>query len=127
MRWPLITQRRTDGQPVFVGAVPSTGRDIDLNANIGELFGLPIVYGDSVRGRLGAYAGSTALMFAGDWSQLAWGFADQIRVKVTDQATVGGVSMWQTNQIAVLAECTFGWIVNDPEAFVRYKNTVVDV
>lgn len=126
MRWPLITQRRTDGQPVFVGAMPSTGRDINLNGNIAELFGLPLVYGDSVRGRLGAYAGSNALMFGGDWSQLAWGFADQIRVKVTDTATVGGVSMWQTNQVAVLAECTFGWIVNDPEAFVRYKNTVTD-
>ena len=126
MRWPLITLRRSDGQPVFVGAVPSTGRDINLNADIGELFGLPIYYGNSVKGRLGAYAGSTAEMFAGDWSQLAWGFADQIRVKVTDQATVGGVSMWQTNQVAVLAECTFGWIVNDPEAFVRYKNTVTD-
>lgn len=120
MRWPFVTTRTSDGGPVFYGAVPGTGKEINLSRTQGELFGLPLVYGDSVRGRLGAYAGSTARMFAGDWSQFAWGFADSISVRLSSDATVGGVSMFQTNQIAVLAECTFGWIVADPEAFVRY-------
>lgn len=121
LRPKLVQARDSQGAPVFSGAYPGNGSEIRLGSNRGELFGLPVSYGKSVRGKLGAYAGSDTRMFAGDWSQLAWGYADSIRVKVTDQATVGGVSMWQTNQIAVLAECTFGWIVNDPDAFVAYE------
>jgi hypothetical protein len=30
--------------------------------------------------------------------------------------------MFQTNQIALLVEFTVGWVVNDPNAFVRYVN-----
>lgn len=122
MRTKLARVRLGDGygSPMFGNTFPNTGASIDLNGSTQQLMGLPIVYGRSVKGALGAYAGSTARMFTGDWSQVAWGFADEIRVKVSDEATVGGVSMWQTNQIAVLAEATFGWVVNDPEAFTRY-------
>ena len=120
MRFKLATARTTAGQPIFQGTNPDAGASINLNAPQASLFGVPLVYGRSVRGRLGSYTGSNIRMVAGDFSQLAWGFADQIRVKVSDQATVGGVSMWQTNQVAVLAEATFGWIVNDADAFVKF-------
>ncbi|MBM7771972.1 HK97 family phage major capsid protein [Actinokineospora baliensis] len=126
MRTKLATQRDKNGNPVFIGDYPGSGAQINLRARMGNLFGVPIAFGRSVKGKLGAYAGSKVKMFAGDWTQLAWGFADEIRVKVSDQATVGGVSMWQTNQIAVLAEATFGWIVNDTAAFVAYDDAVVD-
>ncbi len=121
LRTKFATLRDANGNPVFTGTYPDSGASIDLRARMSSLFGLPVAYGRTVRGKLGAYDGSDVLMFGGDWSQLAWGFADDIRIKVTDQATVGGVSMWQTNQIAVLAEATFGWIVNDPDAFVAYE------
>lgn len=123
LRTKLVNARDADGNPVFLGSYPGSGSALNLNASLGTLFGVPVSYGRMVRGRLGAYTGSNVRMFAGDWSQMAWGYADSIRVKVTDQATVGGVSMWQTNQIAVLAEATFGWIVNDPDAFVAYEIT----
>ena len=122
LRAPLFNARRTDGSPIFQGEFPGSGSQINLNASYGSLLGLPLYYGRSVKGKLGAFAGTNVKMFGGDWSQMAWGFADSIRVKVTDQATVGGVSMWQTNQIAILAEATFGWIVNDPQAFVAYDD-----
>lgn len=117
--------RDASGQPIF-GTVPGTGAGINIRDPRPSLLGLPVFYGRSVKGRLGAYAGASVEMFTGDWSQVAYGFADQIRVKVSDEATVGGVSMWQTNQIAVLAEATFGWIVNDVEAFAAYDNAVTD-
>lgn len=123
LRAPLVTARDSNGNPVFQGGFPGSGSAINLNASFGSLLGLPVSYGRTVKGKLGAYAGTNVKMYGGDWSQLAWGYADQIRVKVTDQATVGGVSMWQTNQIAILAEATFGWYVNDPQAFVAYEIT----
>lgn len=126
LRSRLVQARDSQGNPVFSGAFPGSGSQIQLGASQGQLFGVQVAYGKSVRGKLGNFGGTTVQAFAGDWSQLAYGFADSIRVKVTDQATVGGVSMWQTNQIAVLAECTFGWIVNDPDAFVAFDNAVTD-
>lgn len=126
MRTKFVTQRDKNGNPVFQGGFPGSGAAIDLNAPMGSLFGVPIAFGRSVRGKLGNFPGTKVKMFGGDWSQLAWGFADEIKVKVSDQATVGGVSMWQTNQIAILAEATFGWYVNDPTAFVAYDDAVAD-
>lgn len=120
VRTKLATLRDANGNPVFQGAYPGSGAEINLRAGMNSLFGLPVAYSRTVRGKVGAVDDQGVLMFAGDFSQLAWGFADDIRIKVSDQATVGGVSMWQTNQIAVLAEATFGWIVNDPNAFVAY-------
>lgn len=127
MALEFAAARDTNGNPVFQGPFPGSGSAININAKQGSLLGVPVLYAKSVKGKLGAYTGTNVRMFAGDWSQMAWGFADQIRIKVTDTATVGGVSMWQTNQIAVLAECTFGWVVNDVNnAFVAYDNSVSD-
>lgn len=123
----LAVARDTSGNQIFTPSFPNSGAGINVNAKQGNLLGVPLLYAKSVKGKLGAYAGTNVKMFGGDWSQMAWGYADQIRVKVTDQATVGGVSMWQTNQLAVLAEATFGWIVNDVNtAFVAYDNAVSD-
>jgi HK97 family phage major capsid protein len=122
----LAVARDSSGNQIFTPNFPNSGAGINVNGKTGNLLGVPLLYAKSVKGNLGAYAGTNVKMFGGDWSQMAWGYADQIRVKVTDQATVGGVSMWQTNQIAVLAEATFGWIVNDTTAFVAYDNAVAD-
>lgn len=96
---------------------------VNVNATVGDLLGVPVRFGKSVGGRIGNYAGTDVKLIGGDFSQFAYGFADGIRIKVSDQATVDGISMWQTNQIAILAECTFGWYVNDPEAFAGFKVT----
>ena len=125
MRPALVTRRDQAGNPVFVpGAFPGSGAEININANIGSLLGVPVSFGKAVSGRVGNYAGTDVKLVAGDFSQLAWGYADEIRFKVSDSATLmgedGPISLWQTNQIAVLCEATFGWYVNDPQAFVTY-------
>lgn len=99
---------------------------LNLAGGVGNILGFPVQYGKAVRGDLGAATATSTQMIGGDFSQLLWGFADQIKYKVTDQATLtdgtNTVSMWQTNQIAILVEVTFGWVVGDLDGFVKVTN-----
>lgn len=101
---------------------------VNLSSNVGDILGLPSQFGRAVGGDLGASTDSGIRIIGGDFSQLRWGFADQIRMKISDTATLtsqnGGdpVSMWQTNQVAILIECTFGWVLGDKEGFVKFSN-----
>ncbi|SIE09486.1 phage major capsid protein [Mycobacteroides abscessus] len=102
---------------------------VNLNAQVGDILGLPAQYGRVVGGDLDGNPDTGLRLFGGDFSQLRYGFADQIRVKMTDSASIsanadgtGAVSMWQTNQIAILIEVTFGWVLGDKQAFVKFSN-----
>src|SRR5690606_41443117 len=65
--------------------------------------------------------------FGGDWSQAAWGAVGGIRYRLTTEAavTINGAltSLFEHNLVAVLAEAEFGFIVNDPNAFVKLTNS----
>ncbi len=97
----------------------TTGRRmIDNTAVIG---GQPAKYSDVVK----ALLTGTVSGWGGDWSQAAWGVGMDLTMKVSDQTTVrvGGnlVPIWQTNQVAVLLEASYGFVVNNgPANFVRY-------
>lgn len=99
---------------------------INFNSNVGNILGFPSLYGKAVKGDLGAASATTTQLIGGDFSQLRWGFADEIRYKVSDQATLtdgtNTVNLWQTNQVALLVEVTFGWVVGDLDAFVKFTN-----
>lgn len=99
---------------------------LSLNGTVGNILGFPAQYGKAVRGDLGAASATSTQMIGGEFQQLAWGFADNIRYKISDQVTLtdgtNTISMWQTNQVALLVECTFGWVVNDLDAFVKITN-----
>ena len=121
----IVTHRRSDGTPLWSPAsIPSTGSEINLNAGLGgSILGINAVASDMVHGKVTEHTTKTgARVIGGDWSQLAYGYADQISFRVTDQATLMDgttpFSLWQTNQVAVLCEATFGWLVHDPDAFV---------
>lgn len=106
---------------------------INLAAQESSVLGLPANFHKVAPGRIGAYASNTENVkaFLGDFSQLKYGFADQIRFKVSDQATLTSndgaptVNLWQTNQVAVMCEVTFGWVVGDLEAFSKLVETDV--
>ncbi|QAY06159.1 major capsid protein [Mycobacterium phage Cueylyss] len=98
---------------------------INLAAMTGDVLGLPAQFGRAVGGDLGAATDTKTRIVGGDFSQLKFGFADEIRVKMSDTATLTdanskSVSMWQTNQIAILIEVTFGWLLGDKQAFVKF-------
>lgn len=101
--------------------------DINFNSTVGNILGFPARYGRGVRGDLGAAPATPTRIIGGDFSQLKWGFADQIQYKVSDQATLvdangTSVNLWQTNQVALMVEATFGWVVGDLDAFVKLTN-----
>lgn len=99
---------------------------VNLSSGVGDILGYGAQYGRAVGGDLGLATDTGIRIIGGDYSQLRYGFADQIRVKVSDTASLtdgtSTVSMWQTNQIAILIEVTFGWILGDKEGFVKYSN-----
>jgi HK97 family phage major capsid protein len=94
------------------------GRELqaDLTTIGGEqaLFGRVIHKGDP-----------TVAGFGGDWRMCAYGVGMDLTMKMTDQATVrtGGqlVPLWQTNQIGILLEASYGFVAHDIAAnFVRF-------
>ena len=99
---------------------------VNLASGVGDILGYRAEYGRAVGGDLGEASDSGIRVIGGDFTQLRWGFADQIRIKVSDVASLTDgtdvVSMFQTNQVAILAECTFGWILGDKEGFVKFSN-----
>jgi HK97 family phage major capsid protein len=105
---------------------------VNLAAQESSVLGLTANFHKAAPGRIGAYAGPTPPVraFLGDFSQLKWGYADQIKFKVSNQATLSDgtntVNLWQTNQVAVMCEVTFGWVVGDLDAFAKVRETNVD-
>ena len=102
-----------------IPAIPSlTGAGATLG-------GLPVAYGRTVSGRVGTEDARNTKGFVGDWdSGLTWGFASNIELKRSTEATVvdGAGKEWhlfQDNMIAYLIEFTAGWSV-DPTRFAAY-------
>lgn len=117
----LLMQTDTLGRPIY--APP-----IDLKQGVGTLHGLPIDYSRAVSGKIGAAPDTKVRAFGGDWSQLLYGFAEDITFSRTDQATImdGGqtINLWQNNMEAILVEAIFGWAITDTGAFVAYDDKV---
>lgn len=114
---PVLTARDSLGNLIFTGGLNLAQQ------SLGTLAGLPVEQGRAVSGTLGMGTDTGTRAVLGDWSRLVYGYADQVRVKVTDTGVITSadgtnVNLWQTNQVAVLIETTFGWLVN-PNAFVR--------
>src|SRR5690606_34495064 len=120
-------------EPVLWGSVDANGRPIwtdlptDSNAPAlltrGRLLGRPSFLGEGV-----ASANLTDVVgFGGDWTQAAWGAVGGIRYRLTTEAavTINGAltSLFEHNLVAVLAEAEFGFLVNDPNAFVKLTTT----
>lgn len=113
----VFTARDSQGNPMFQNSL-NLG-----NTSLGTLVGLPVEQGRAVSGVVGRGTDTGTRAILGDWTRLVYGYADQVRVKVTDVGNIQSangdqVNLWQTNQVAVLIETTFGWLV-DPNAFKR--------
>lgn len=126
-------------KPKLLGATDTTGRPILVDttqpgtgaALAGTLVGEPIAYSRSVSGKLRRQSTSVdsgLRAVGGDWSQTAYGVGMDISVKISREATYidedGGVhSAFQENLVLLLAEAYYGFVLGDPEAFVRYVAT----
>lgn len=117
LRGDLLTAVDVQGRPVFQQA-------INLKDSFDTVLGLPTAYAKAVSGQVGAYTDQGVRAIGGDWSALRYGFAQDITITTSDQATIvdGATTynLWQQNLTAVLAEAIFGWVVLDESAFVKY-------
>lgn len=116
----LNGSKDTANRPLFVES-PFT--ETNGPVRTGRLLGREAYIGD------GIYDAATKTYgFAGDWSQAAWGAVGGISYNVSTEATVtiNGVltSLWENNLVAILAEAEYGFLVNDPSAFVKFQNAV---
>ncbi|MCX4863455.1 MULTISPECIES: phage major capsid protein [unclassified Streptomyces] len=123
-------------QPKLLGATDTTGRPIFVEtrdtgtgmAVAGSLVGNPLAYSRSVSGKVRRQSTSTDTglrAIGGDWSQTAYGVGMDITVKISREATYidedGGVhSAFQENLVLLLAEAYYGFVLGDPEAFVKF-------
>lgn len=94
----------------------------DLRAGAAVVAGLPAHYSRSFA-RVGRVAPEqeNLLGVVGDWSKVRWGFVERLDIVRSTEATVGGVSMFETNQIALLIEATLGWTTLDQAAFATIR------
>ncbi|MFE9886872.1 phage major capsid protein [Streptomyces scopuliridis] len=123
----LLGATDTSGRPILVDTFqPGTGA-----ALAGTLIGEPIAYSRSVSGKVRRQSTSTdsgLRAIGGDWSQTAYGVGMDISVKISREATYidedGGVhSAFQENLVLLLAEAYYGFVLGDPEAFVKFTGT----
>lgn len=109
----------TTGRPLYVD-LPTDATAVGL-ARPGRLLGRPSFMGEGVGNVSGSILG-----YGGDWSQAAWGAVGGITYDVSTEATVtinGSLeSLWEHNLVAIRAEAEYGFLLNDPDAFVQLRN-----
>lgn len=113
----LLSSVDTTGRPLFIEAPPVTETSsVNSETTEGRVLGRPAFIGEGVD-----YF--STIGWAGDFSQAAWGVVGGINYDVSTEAsvTVGGalVSLFERNLVAIRAEAEYGWLVNDPAAFVE--------
>ena len=100
-RGVLLAAKDNDGRPLFINNV-SEGA-------------IPMILGAKTEFNKGMYAAGSPnkVGVVGDWSQAMYGTVNDVRIKISDQATleVDGetINLWQQNMIAVLAEIEIGF------------------
>jgi len=120
-------------EPLFLGSVDTVGRPLFIDAppasttapvmTGGSIIGRPAYLGDNVGFTPGGGA-KKILGYGGAWDQCVWGAVGGISFRVSTEAavTVGGTltSLWEHNLVAILAEAEYGFLCNDPQAFVKF-------
>lgn len=112
--------RDDQGQPIFVTSL----RD---DQKVDSLYGEALTFS-----RNGAWEPDDADMIVGDWSALCFAVRQDLRWKVADQATVGGVSLFETDRVALRVTFRCGFqILNppnreNPNDATRYPFAIID-
>jgi len=94
--------RDDNGQPIFVTSLRDDGRTDSI-------------YGEDMRfSTNGAWEADDADLIAGDWSALLFAIRQDLRWKLADQATVGGVSLFETDRVALRVTFRCGFQILNP-------------
>ncbi len=121
--WALATQAKG----MLLTAVDNNNRPIFVNSATSDK-GISALMGSGAHISKNIYkaaSGSTPaqLGFAGDWTGARWGSVEDIRMSISDQATltIDGeqVNLWQNGMFAVKFDFNFGFRTKFPEQFVK--------
>jgi len=134
VEWEFLDVLDSTNRPIFIDTPldQTTAALFEANENIparpGRLLGRPSWMADGVAEDIPGGASTTYIQgYGGDWSQAAWGVVGGISYKVSTEATVtingSLVSLFENNLVAILGEAEYGFLVNDPDAFVEYTET----
>lgn len=121
----LWDARDSHGDPIYVDLpydqVSSSA------ARQGRLLARPSLISDHVGVALVEDTAKT-VGFMGDFTQGVWGQVGGIGFDVSTEATVtingALVSLWENNLLAIRMEAEYGWLLNDPDAFVEVQYTL---
>lgn len=109
----------TTGRPLWVD-LPTDAESNGLSSP-GDLIGRRSYMGEGV-----ADPSADILGYVGDWSQAAWGVVGGITFATSREAsvTINGalVSAFENNLVVIRAEAEYGFLVNDADAFVQFRN-----
>jgi len=110
----------TAGHPIFVD-LPST--ETSPNVRNARLLGRPGVVSKNVH-----QGDATVEIIGGDWTQAAWGVVGGVQFNVSTETavTINGslVSAFEHNLVVFRFEVEYGFVINDPAAFVLYLNNI---
>lgn len=65
-----------------------------------------------------------AKLIVGDWSKVQAGFAEDVRITRSTDATIGGVNMFANDMVALRVTTRIGGVVLDPNAFAVVEDKV---
>lgn len=112
----LFGAKDLQDRPLFISNLQQEG-------TIGSALGRPIFRSRKAYNEDG---GMQTVGFIGDWTQAWWGSVENVKIKVSDQATLNidgtPVSLFQNNMIAILAEVEVSFLRIE-EAFRKFTIT----
>ncbi len=112
MKADLRALADSQSRPLYVESLTSDTPDL--------LYGLPTYY--LGRGAFPTAAASTLRAIVGDFSQYIIGIRDELAFSLHNEGTIGGVSLLETNQVALRAEMRLAAKIVDNKAFARLNN-----
>lgn len=94
--------RDIDGQPIFSTSLQDDGR-------VNSVYGEPLAFSAN-----GSWEADDADMIVGDWSKLLFVVRQDMQMKITDTATVGGESLFERDEVALRVTFRCGFEVFNP-------------
>lgn len=108
------------GKSVLLSETDEVGRPLFINS-VAE-GAIPMILGAPCHLSKGAYKAASGtdpaiVGVVGDWSQAVWGTVEDVKIKVSDTATLTDgddvINLWQQNMVAVMAEIEIGFVCDD--------------
>ena len=125
MRLKLLSATDVHGRPIYTMGANGRG-GVSLQDQVGDLFGVPMAYSDTVSGKIGKVEDTKTRLIAGDFKDnIEFGYSMNITSKKSTEATLDlgqgkTVSLFQNNLEAYLVEARFGWVIRDVKGFTKY-------